>query len=450
MKQFLITLLFLSTSFLSFSQYIEGLVLDAETKEPIEGVNVLIKGIDIGTLTDEKGSYFLKISEKRIKSDSIVFSHVSYKTLEIPYTSNSQNYSVYLFASVTNLNEVKITEKRNLKQSIKYEQLAPMKNGVYEFGAILNNNKIYVVAGNASFKEDNFKKSLEMNSANPDATFADILRKGSQYSLEIFNGNLQIYDIPTNTWETSPLEFHKRANHNVLSQNNKLYVLGGKTISKSGKREYLDDKIEVYDTKSKTLKIDHTNPHQAVNFASFIYNENIVVMGGSISKNKLDIKKYNGNIHLYETNTGLWYQIGNMPQEKETQGILVEDTFYIVGGFYKTPLNSIESYNAATGKWKRIGELFDDTSKPALAYFNNIIYIFDDGKISTFNILTKELNQYFVDLYLKEVQLFCANNKLYILGGYKNISYSKYPSKEIYSIDIKEFDKTQIFKSKNL
>jgi hypothetical protein len=447
MKQFLLTLLFFTTSFISFAQYIEGTVLDAETKEPIAGVHVLMKGINTGTLTDEKGSYFLKISERGIKRDSIVFSHVTYTTLEIPYNSNSQKYSAYLFPDVNKLKEIKITEKRNLKQSIKYEQLASMEFGVYEFGAVLNDDKIYVVAGNASFKEDNFKKMQELN---PEMGFEEFLHKGSQYSLEIFNNNLQIYDISKNTWETSELKFNRRANHNVVFSNNQLYVIGGKTLSKSGKREYLDDKIEVYDIETKTLKIDDTNPHQAVDFASFVYNENMMVMGGSISKNKLNVKQYNGNIHLYETNTGLWFHVGNMPQEKETQGVLVEDTFYTIGGFYNIPLNTIESYNLKTQKWKKEGELFDETSRPAITYFDNIIYIFEDGKISTFNVLTKELNQYFIELYLIESQVFCANDKLYILGGYKNISYSKYPSKELYSIDIKEFDKTQIFQSKNL
>lgn len=447
MKHFVCILFLLTFSTLSFSQYIEGKILDVQTKLPIEGVHVLVKGINSGTLTDENGNYFLSLSNTKVKTDTLVFSHIAYTTKEIPYTKNNINYSVYLIPNITNLNEIEIRNKITLNPSLKYKSLASMHKGVYSFGAVLSNHKIYVIGGNASFNEDNFKKHLDQE---PDISFEDLLRKGSKYSKDYYNGNLQIYDIETNTWEKTALKFNEIAHHNILLNDNIIYIIGGKQISKNGKKEYLNNNIEVYNIKTKNQKIDKTNPHQAIDFASFTYNDNIVIMGGSTQMNKLGIKQYSSKIHLFEIKTGLWYEIGNMPEQKETQGILISNKFYLIGGYFHKAVNSVESYDITTGKWEKIGELFDEISKPALANNNNIIYIFDDGKITTFNVLTNELNQYYIDLYLKNAQLIYDNNKLYILGGYKNIIHSVYPSKKVFSVDIEEFEKTKIQQSKTL
>ncbi len=55
-----------------------------------------------------------------------------------------------------------------------------------------------------------------------------------------------------------------------------------------------------------------------------------------------------------------------MPVAKETKGILVNDKFYLIGGYNGKAPFSIESYNLKTGKWKKEGELFYGISKPAL------------------------------------------------------------------------------------
>ena len=101
-------------------------------------------------------------------------------------------------------------------------------------------------------------------------------------------------------------------------------------------------------------------------------------------------------------------------------------------------------------KWEKEGDLFYGISKPAITHKNNVIYIFDNGKISTYNIDSKELTEYLIDLILENSELFYADNTLYILGGYRENSYSLYPSKGLFSIKINEFDKTKIHYSKTL
>jgi outer membrane receptor protein involved in Fe transport len=76
MRRFFIitTLLF---SIMSFAQNatIKGVVTDAETKEPLIGVNLVVKGTTIGTSTDLEGNFELSVP---VGEQTIVFSYVSF------------------------------------------------------------------------------------------------------------------------------------------------------------------------------------------------------------------------------------------------------------------------------------------------------------------------------------------------------------------------------------
>ena len=447
MKKMLLITCFLCSSFLTFSQYIEGKVLDAQTNKPIEGVHVIMKGINRGTQTNSKGNFYLKFPVKIIKSDVIKFSHLTYGTVEIPYIQKKKNYSVYLQLDVTKLQEVEIRNKRNLKPSLRYETLANMKNAVRSFGSLQKDGKIYVLGGDVSYEYNGFKRVMEYD---PESLFAKMMGGTLRnYAKDSYNGNLEIFDIESNTWKKSDNKFRKRAYHNIQHINNELYIFGGKRMSASKKKEYLDDKIEIFNLENNTIEIDDTNPHQAVGFTSFVYNNNLVIMGGSFKQNNIGVKQYTNKVHSFNPETGHWYQIGSMPVAKETNGVLVNDKFYLIGGYKAKALFSIESFNLKTGKWKKEGELFSGMIKPALAANNGIIYIFNNGKLVTFNTLTAEMNEYLIELHLENSKMFFFNDKLYILGGFNENNYSMYPSKGVYSIDIEELPKTKIHKSES-
>lgn len=446
MKKNILLVLFSFSTYLSFSQHIEGKVLDAITKEPIEDVSVFIRKANSGTITNDKGYFYLKIPPKSSTNDTIYFSHISYKELKTPYKGKKIDYSVYLQSANNVLKQINLSEKRNLKPTIQFKKLTSMKNSIHSFGVSLVNDKIYVLGGDASFEYNEFKKLMEYD---PEYALAKFITKGGNHNWESYKRDLLIYDIKLNSWNilTKP-KFRKRAYHNLINLHNKIYVLGGKRLSKNKKLEYLDDKIEIFDIKNNTITVDDTNPHQAINFASFVYNNNIIVLGGSIKKNKLGVKEYTNKVHLYNTASGYWYLLNNMPVGKETQGVLINDKIYLIGGFNKKALNTIETYDLVTGIWKKEGELFDAISKPAVTSNGNTIYFFDDGNIYTYNIITKELNKFLIDLSLKSAKLCVNNNTLYILGGFKETKYSIFPSSGLFSIDIGEFNNTKVNKSK--
>ncbi len=253
-----------------------------------------------------------------------------------------------------------------------------------------------------------------------------------------------MYDIPTDTWTVSEIKLEKRAGHNLNYYKNKLYISGGTRLSRNGKFEYLNNKIEVVDLVEDTLMIDEANPHSAAHAASFVYGSNIIFIGGSTSLKKNGKKEFLGKVHQFNLESGLWYEIGAMPVAKEVQGILIDDKIFIVGGFQNEPVNGIESFDLTTGRWKKEAELPPSYENPAVTSDGKMIYFFEDGKIGSYHTQEKILQEYEIEINVKGAKLHYANNKLYILGGYGENIYSIKPSGNCYSIELNEFQFTEV------
>lgn len=441
-------ILFLTPLF-SFAQNIKGFVMDKKNNLPIENVNITLKRVNASTLTDEKGKFKLSLPTRFQETDSINFSHIGYtaKTISLPELQKNE-FSIFLDEKIESLESVILSGTKPLKSKIAFTKLAPSKYVLSSFGSILKDNKIYVIGGDASFSTDAWKK-VQYEKIDP--TMEDYLQELSfQFSGQSYKGNLLIYDIKANLWETSKLKFRKRAYHNLNEHNNKIYVLGGKRVSANGIFEYLDDKIEVFDIKNQTITIDNTNPHQASESASFTHNGNIIIMGGSVKMNEEGKKEYSNKVHSYDINSGYWYELAAMPTAKETNGVLIQNKIYLIGGFNTKPLSTLESFDLLTEKWNTEGELFYGTSNPTIATNNGIIYFFENEKIFTYNTNTKQLKEYLISLPMKASKLYFSDNKLYLLGGYIENYYSKFPSANLYSIDINEFENTKPNRSKFL
>ena len=92
---FLLTLLVSLISTHAFAQtVIKGTIIDAETKETLVGVNILVKGKVIGTITDLSGKYNLSVNQE--PPFAIVFSMVGYVTKEIEITNGMSTLDIGL------------------------------------------------------------------------------------------------------------------------------------------------------------------------------------------------------------------------------------------------------------------------------------------------------------------------------------------------------------------
>ncbi len=104
---------------------VSGKVLDQETRQPISGVSISIKGATTGAVTDEKGQF--KVRTKFSFPFTLVFSSVGFQTQEYVVKSISSNLNVALVTQTTLGQEVVVTASRvaesRLKSPVAIEKL---------------------------------------------------------------------------------------------------------------------------------------------------------------------------------------------------------------------------------------------------------------------------------------------------------------------------------------
>ena len=92
---------------------ISGSVMDSDSMEAIPGVNVIIDGTNIGTVTDFDGNFVINTSQDAPLT--LILSYMGYSAEKVDVTSASQNINVMLSAG-QNLEEVIISASRSAQK----------------------------------------------------------------------------------------------------------------------------------------------------------------------------------------------------------------------------------------------------------------------------------------------------------------------------------------------
>jgi N-acetylneuraminic acid mutarotase len=321
---------------------------------------------------------------------------------------------------------------------------------VYSFGSVIYDDKIYIFGGDTSSAYEKNKEGLSQVQFSNEAEIMQFLQKPKPIGFNNYIGHLQWYDMSEKNWNIEKDRVISRAYHKAIVNVEDIFLIGGKMLSKKKSLELLCPQIENFSLSTFSIKEDEANPHQAVNFGAAVYEDKLVVFGGSLKQYENGRVKYSDEIHFFDIKTGFWYLLTKMFKGKETTGIVFEDTLYLFGGYNKKNLTEIESFNLKTGIWKKEGDLFRGMKKPAITKDNEFIYLQEDGKIVTFNPISKRLKEYKIDLNLKASEMHYYNESLYIVGGFQVEDYRKAPSDGFYKIEVLEFFKTEPMNIKKL
>ncbi len=82
----ILVLLIVSVPLVWAQRQVSGTVTDADEGGSLPGVNVLVKGTTIGTVTDIDGNYSINVSDE---SPILTFSSIGYTTQEVEVGNNS-------------------------------------------------------------------------------------------------------------------------------------------------------------------------------------------------------------------------------------------------------------------------------------------------------------------------------------------------------------------------
>jgi hypothetical protein len=452
MKKILYLFIFLVSIGVS-AQKIKGVVIDSETKEPIEHAHIQIK--DKVILTNKKGEFSFRAPKKW--DNNFYITHLSYQNKKLRF-SNSKEFSVSLKRQNTLLNEVVVVGEKG-QNKLQFEELPEMPKRLYSFASVKKDDKIYVFGGDKTFSQRGYERMLRRMGSLPldqfqqqgfmpgritgvvNPLFLDPLFIPINYMG--FNDEVLVYDIHKKKWTQEDIKLRKRANHSAVAVGDKIYIMGGKRLSTNRRKEYLDSKVEVFDLNSNSVKVDDTNPHRAVDMEIINYKGKLYTFGGTVKENVHGKKHFTQKVHSYNPETGDWFLLAEVPISEDTTTMLLDDTVYFFGGFKKQRTNMIVSVNLVTGVMKSEGKLFHDFKKPAVAKKGKTIFIFENRKLLTFDTENKILKEYLVDLPLVSSEIFIEGNNLLVLGGVRTGNFSLEPQREFYKIDLSQLSKTR-------
>ena len=443
MKKTSLLFLFIFVTTFIYCQSYSIKVLDSKTDQPIAkahlklGKKVYLTNID-GFVTVYKRKY------KRV-----TVSHIKYHSTHVQL-KNNKNVVVYLTEKLAKLDEVVITSKRNLKKNIHFTKLQQIPKSIHSFGSVLLDDKLYTFGGDASNIIYSNQKGLSEILNSNEESILKFISKVKPSNFYKYRSNVFLYDFKTHTWELGSFKPKARAYHKAVAYKKNVYLLGGKKLTRTKMKELLMPQIEVLNMLNDSILIDEMNPHQGVHFESLIFEDKLLVIGGSLKLKENGLKEYSDKIHFYDFKTGYWYLLTTMSKGKETSGVIVDNKLYLFGGSKNRRLTEIECFNLNTGKWSKEGDLFTAMEKPAITKNKKTIYLFEKDKIVTYRTKTKELKEYRIDLpfFFSEIQF--RDEKLYIIGGTDIKEYENTPQRSFVEISLDEFDNTQINKSKTL
>lgn len=124
---------------------VSGTVTDKDTKEPLIGVNVLLKGTTIGTVTDFDGKYTLEVDDSK---GTLQFSYISMKTVDEPINGRS-TIDVAMASDSEALEEVVVTAM-GIKRESKTLTYSAQTVGGKDLNEIKNVNMINSLQGKSA------------------------------------------------------------------------------------------------------------------------------------------------------------------------------------------------------------------------------------------------------------------------------------------------------------
>lgn len=135
------------------AQSIKGIVLDANTNEPIESASVYFDGTTIGTSTNSKGNFEIRLAEGVISP--LIISFLGYQKVMLDEYQSSKFYKILLHEDLNTLDEVVISADDGMTKAEKLKQFRREFLGNTENGkscSILNESDL-ILRYNSSKKQ---------------------------------------------------------------------------------------------------------------------------------------------------------------------------------------------------------------------------------------------------------------------------------------------------------
>jgi hypothetical protein len=286
------------------------------------------------------------------------------------------------------------------QESITFENLPNMKNERYGLGYTSAGKYIYLV-------------------------------DGGSFDFRGFLDNIDIFDTDNLTWKRSNEKLIPRRylNAEYVPALNKLFIFNGEfsnnktynlqaNLYAAKSRKKFTDIMEIVDLNSNKVTTSISNPHAVRYAGSAVWENKIYVFGG------WDPRGYSNMLYVYDPLKDEWTRLADMPEARQTKGVIVDGILYTFGGSDNdiSNYNTIHAYNIKENKWSLVGELPERISANAVASdgkniwlvgaYNNINFL------AAFDTKTKTVKTFKSNMIgRRHAGAQVINNKLYVFGG---------------------------------
>jgi hypothetical protein len=170
---------------------ISGVILDAESKEPLAFVNIVVEGQSKGTVSNSEGQFVLDL--EGVSANSLVsFSYVGYETLKIKSSELRNSPKVYLKKAHINLAEVQV-----LSRSLTVKEIIKRVHNNYDknYPSSARKQRLFFHKyEKAPFKEQNQLVLKKANFVGIDKkTFDDLYKKLPKEFIEYQDALVDLY-----------------------------------------------------------------------------------------------------------------------------------------------------------------------------------------------------------------------------------------------------------------
>jgi len=311
-----------------------------------------------------------------------------------------------------------------------------LATGRDRLGAASVNGKIYAIGGHSNNElsvieeygppASNWK--LINNMSTPRADLGSVSFNGKIYAIGGYDGTnylntVEEYDKTTNTWATKANMPTARAGMGIEIVDGNIYCVGGFNGS------YLK-KVEVYNPLTDTWITKNDIPTTRAYFGLTNINRKLYAVGGYIGNSN-----YLRTVLEYDPSTDVWTNKASMSLNRGYLGVVsYNGKIYAIGGYNGNYLNAVEEYNPSSNSWttktgmpgsrKDLGVVVTGGQIYAIGGYAgsylNITQKFDP-KSNTWTTLDKEI----MITSKSRFSLSSLDGKIYSLGGYNGLNYSK-------------------------
>jgi N-acetylneuraminic acid mutarotase len=208
----------------------------------------------------------------------------------------------------------------------------------------------------------------------------------------------------------------------VFDGNRSIYLFGG--MSKEKRSITVQHQVEKIDTKTFEVSVVSEMPWPRKLAAANMLSHYVVISGGSKYDRKGSKKMLaTSTVSIFDTKKNRWLEGADMPTQKETKTVLVNNLIYAIGGYnMQMSLPVLERFNLSTNQWESLPAMPREMSALAATAVGNHIFTFGDYEeldVSYHLDLEKGTWQQ-LDVGFKKARFSAAtsmNNTVYVIGG---------------------------------